>query len=307
MGPGPDSDGSWFPLAELTFGRANSGLLVGEAIISEVHFAPVDPDGERRQMKADDFEYIELYNRTNSALDISDWRLTGGVELTFPAGTIVNAQEALLVVPFDPTDRTKGQIFRVVHNVDPAVALVGPYSGTLQDDGDAVRLERPDQPSAEDPAFTPYLYVDEVTYQVIAPWPLDAAGTGSSLTRVSAESYGNSAASWTASAVTPGAVDFVRRLAGDANEDGRFNQLDLVQVLQGGKYQSRQPATWREGNWNGDDVFDQLDLVSALQTGNYLGPLGAMAIGGRSGVKSANAVVDENSVDLDRLFAEIGG
>jgi hypothetical protein len=60
------------------------------------------------------------------------------------------------------------------------------------------------------------------------------------------------------------------RAAGDANTDGRFDQLDIVAVLQAGKYRSNQAASWSEGDWNGDGVFNQLDIVAALQTDNYL-------------------------------------
>ena len=57
---------------------------------------------------------------------------------------------------------------------------------------------------------------------------------------------------------------------GDANRDGEFNQLDIVQVLQAAKYLTGNPATWQGGDWNGDGVFDQLDIVAALRTGKYL-------------------------------------
>ena len=40
-------------------------------------------------------------------------------------------------------------------------------------------------------------------------------------------------------------------MAGDANQDLSFDQLDLVQVLQAGKYLTRESATWGEGDWNG--------------------------------------------------------
>jgi hypothetical protein len=57
---------------------------------------------------------------------------------------------------------------------------------------------------------------------------------------------------------------------GDANRDLQFDQHDIVQVLQAGKFRTGEPATWEEGDWNGDGFFDQLDIVAALQTGNYL-------------------------------------
>ena len=90
------------------------------------------------------------------------------------------------------------------------------------------------------------------------------------MTRVSPESLGNYAASWSGGDPTPGAVDFVLRQPGDANEDGQFDQLDIVHVLQSGKYLTGQPATWSEGDWDGNGEFDNLDIVAALQTGNYL-------------------------------------
>ena len=51
------------------------------------------------------------------------------------------------------------------------------------------------------------------------------------------------------------------QVAGDANLDCQFDQLDLVQVLQAGKYLTGETATSEEGDWNGDRVFDQLDIV----------------------------------------------
>jgi hypothetical protein len=68
----------------------------------------------------------------------------------------------------------------------------------------------------------------------------------------------------------PNTVDVIFQQAGDANEDGQFDQLDIVRVLQGGKYRTRESATWQEGDWNGDEVFDQRDIVVALQTANFL-------------------------------------
>jgi hypothetical protein len=60
-----------------------------------------------------------------------------------------------------------------------------------------------------------------------------------------------------------------QQLRGDANHDGVFNQLDIVQVSQNGKYLTGEPAVWEDGDWNSDAVFDQMDIVMALQTGSY--------------------------------------
>ena len=59
------------------------------------------------------------------------------------------------------------------------------------------------------------------------------------------------------------------RRTGDVNADGRFDQRDLIAVLQSGKYLSGQSADWTEGDWNGDGLFDQLDIVDVLQADTY--------------------------------------
>jgi len=58
---------------------------------------------------------------------------------------------------------------------------------------------------------------------------------------------------------------------GDANLDGEFNSADLIQVLQGGLYESEQTglATWGLGDWNADRDFNSTDLIVALQSGGY--------------------------------------
>jgi hypothetical protein len=65
-------------------------------------------------------------------------------------------------------------------------------------------------------------------------------------------------------------VHIERLVAGDANGDVRFDQQDIVKVLQGGKYMTGEQANWTEGDFNHDGRFDQLDIVTALSTGEYL-------------------------------------
>lgn len=48
-----------------------------------------------------------------------------------------------------------------------------------------------------------------------------------------------------------------------------YPKLDLVQILQAGKYRTGEPATVTEGDINGDGLSNRLDLVFALQNGNY--------------------------------------
>ena len=95
---------------------------------------------------------------------------------------------------------------------------------------------------------------------------------------------------------------------GDSNGDGQFNQLDIVTVLQPGKYLTAEPADFAAGDWNGDGVFDQQDIVVALQTGHYLqGPYAASSRTGWLAPEGAEKLAVDTllglKLELDDLLA----
>ena len=59
-------------------------------------------------------------------------------------------------------------------------------------------------------------------------------------------------------------------VSGDSDENGEFDQNDLIHVLQAGKYLTGKTADWGAGDWNGDGQFDQVDISTALGAGTYL-------------------------------------
>ena len=92
-------------------------------------------------------------------------------------------------------------------------------------------------------------------------------------------------------------------LAGDADRDGDFDQLDLVLVQQAAKYLTGLAATWGEGDWDGgpgtranpqpgDGVFDQKDVIASLTAGIYLtGPYSVrLAPGGQNAAELDDAI-----------------
>ena len=102
-----------------------------------------------------------------------------------------------------------------------------------------------------------------------------------------------------------------RLLAGDADQDLDFDQLDLVQVQIAAKYLTGQAATWGEGDWNGapggepgnppagNGLFDQLDIIAALGPGHYLtGPYAALAGKGISGDGQTSVVYNANTGEV---------
>ncbi len=306
IGAWPDRESDWLPLAESTFGGQNTGPRVGDVIISEIQFDPTDLDGPTGQ-RADNFEFVELHNTTDHAVDLAGWQIDGDITLEFPAGTTMQPNQTLVLVPFNASTGGTATVFRFIYGMNPTDAVLGRYQRKLVNEGGTLRLERPADAAGQDTAGR-FLFVDAVNYGTESPWPTGANATGSTLTRVSPEAFGNLPSSWTVLAASPGRVDFTAvRIPGDANQDGRFDQLDIVSVLQSGKYRTGQPAAWADGDWTGDGLFDQLDIVAALQGGRYLAAPQAARTGiadlsgGSSGV--VDGPTDIEWALVDEVFA----
>ncbi len=186
-----------------TLGGANAGPRVGPVVISEIMYHPVDnADGSDNSLD----EYVELTNISGASVALADatiatntWRVSGGVDFAFPPGRSLAAGESLLLVNFDPAEASRLAAFRARFAVGAAVAVLGPYSGKLNNDGDDVELKKPTTPL---PSGVPYVLVDKVGYEDALPWPAGADGTGLSLQRRVASAYGNDPANWVAAAPT---------------------------------------------------------------------------------------------------------
>lgn len=143
------------------------------AIFSEIHFAPVDKTSRQ--------EFVEIQSVSSTTLDLSGWRITGGIGYTFPAGTGL-APGALLVVAQDPT---------ALSAKFPGVVALGPYSGRLSSSGDTVILR--DELSRRR---------DEVEYGRGFPWPTGGGDTGYSIELMNPSLDGRQGGSWRLSAPT---------------------------------------------------------------------------------------------------------
>ena len=100
----------------------------------------------------------------------------------------------------DPANVNRIAAFRNHYRISIAVNIVGGYSGSLNNSYGRIALERPDGGNA-------FVLSDEVIYDDAANWP-SADGTGSTLTRTAANSFGNAPTSWTAQTPTPGVSSF---------------------------------------------------------------------------------------------------
>jgi hypothetical protein len=175
-----------------TLGGSNTRPRVGPVVINEIQHHP-DVGGD---------EFIELKSITNSTVKLYDpnfptntWRLSP-LGYSFPTNATIATNGLLLIVPIDPAT------FRAKYGVPGAVPIFGPYSGVLQDSGETLALQRPDQPDLDTNTgtyFIPYIDVDVVRYNNKAPWPTNADGFGPSLERLNAAAYGNDPINWRAS------------------------------------------------------------------------------------------------------------
>ncbi len=232
LGRWPDGEGLLFPMQSVTIGRQNSGPLLGDALISEIHFHPRDPDANG-PLTERDFEYVEVYNRTDQPLDLSGWRIaddTGATIFAVPAKTVLEAQEVVVIVGFDPViNPTLRGAFALTFSQSPDVLVVGPLAATLADQGGTVRLEKPGVPSAA-PEDAAWVLVDRVTYDDQSPWPSDVHANGQSLQRVSELAFADMASSWISARANPGQVRFFVTRPGDVTGDGRIDIADVDQL-----------------------------------------------------------------------------
>ena len=108
-------------------GAANAAPKIGPITINEIMYHPPDLTvGTNTTVDDTRDEYIELYNITTNAVDLSGWRLKGDTEYIFTNGTTLAAGGYLLLVSFDPTVATNLTAFLTNYNLTAATPIYGP-------------------------------------------------------------------------------------------------------------------------------------------------------------------------------------
>ncbi len=162
----------------VTHGPSGTGLLpeaqVGNPAIVFGDYQ-VNPDVDiisDPAISPQDCEYIELENPNSYAVDISGWKLSGGVEFTFKPGTVIAANNSLYVCP-----NVKAFLRR---NESPtggeSLFVVGGYDGHLSNWGETINLLAADDSIidtfsyAENPSDQQrYLRISEMMYHPSSP------------------------------------------------------------------------------------------------------------------------------------------
>jgi len=124
-----------------------------DVVINEINYHP-EPDCEYE-------EFIEIYNRGETIVDLSNWRFIEGVIAAFPEGTILRPKEFLLVAKYPD---------RVAAAFNIPADRIFPYSGSLSNNGEDIVL-----------VDAAGVQIDRVRYNDRFPWPTSCDGGGPSL------------------------------------------------------------------------------------------------------------------------------
>ncbi len=199
---------SFFVLqANTTLGATNGLPWIPPLVISKIHYAPSEQQGYTEG------EYIELCNRsaTPFAMGVSypgepqrgtyPIRIAQAVSFAFDSATVVQPNERILVVPFDPADTAKLHAFKQRYGALTSTRFFGPYTGSLNNSGSTLELRFPDYPNLPDETHTnywaPYYTAEQIRYSSLAPWPTNACKSGLLLTRRALNQFGSDPANWT--------------------------------------------------------------------------------------------------------------
>ena len=190
-------------------------------------------------------EWIELKNQNSVDVDLSGWRLDGGVDFVFPAGTVIRAGK-YVVVAADPA---------ALMMASGLTTVLGPMTSSLSNRGESITLKNNNDRR-----------MDEIEYADRAPWPVAADGSGATLAKYQALRDSELPENWRASrevGVTPGAYNFTPQSNdGTIPPDGVVRTVDRYYKFDGTAADSAGRATSVNGSlMNGAGFVDAFPSI----------------------------------------------
>ena len=110
-----------FVLGVIRFPSGAHAAADSVVVFNEIHYHPAD--------ELNDTEWVELRNLNGVDVDISNWRLRGGVDFDFVEGTLISGH-GFLIVAADPA-----------HASLAGRGALGPFTGRLANNGEELRIE----------------------------------------------------------------------------------------------------------------------------------------------------------------------
>ena len=149
-----------------------SDAAFGAELVSSIQLAPGSPYAESTEA------WLELYNRSTNAVNLTGWRLDDGIDFRFAPDTMIPSNGYLVVAKAPAVLQAKY----------PGISIVGPFTNNLSHRGEGIVL----RDASDNPA-------DDVTYFDGGRWPEFADGNGSSLELIDPHADNSIAESWAAS------------------------------------------------------------------------------------------------------------
>ena len=228
IGRFPDGAPDFRELSAKTPGTANSRPLLRDMVINEIMYDPISGDS--------DDEYVELYNRGSTPIDLGNhrnlgpYRLRGGISFSFPTNTIIPANGYVVVAK--NAQRLLTNYLNLTTN-----NTFGNFSGSLANGGDRVTLTIPEDLIRTNNSIVvtniAHIGIDEVTYDTGGRWPQWAHGGGSSLELIDPRSDHHQASSWAASDETAKAAPWTTVSVTGVLDNGNGAMDELQLFLQG--------------------------------------------------------------------------
>ncbi len=171
-------------------------LATSKIVINEVNYRSLEIQK--------DIEFVEIYNADSATVDLTGWQLTDGIAYQFPAGTVINPGD-YLVICADPA---------VCQSEFGITGALGPYTGGLSGGGDDVILRNDYFKIADKVDYKGWQEWPNVRYNDYTTQQYDAATAtyydektkvSTSIQKINPELPGNHAGSWSAAIPSPNA------------------------------------------------------------------------------------------------------
>ncbi|MBN2473869.1 MAG: lamin tail domain-containing protein [Pirellulales bacterium] len=155
--------GEWSALNQATF-FVGQPAVGGDVAITELNYNPYDPTADELAadptFNNDDFEFIELQNTTNHAIDLTGLRFTTGVQFDFGVDNLAAGQSLVLI--------SNPAAFAARYGT--GIHVAGQYTGNLDNDGERIVLQDRNG-----------VAIHDFSYGDSGKWPGRADGKGSAL------------------------------------------------------------------------------------------------------------------------------
>lgn len=259
-----DFQGELIGTQSITVTNAGSSPLAEALRITEIHYNPADPSGNEALLNNDDFEFIELMNISDQAVDLAGVTFAqvevpgdmDGIRFEFDAQVLEPGERIVVAKNRAAFTSRYGTEVRLANGSGDDVAS-GVYGGQLANSGETLTLLAPNGLTIQQ-----FAYSDD--------WYGETDGDGPSLELIDAAIADLSAwerkESWQPSSRLHGTPGAGPRLIGDINNDNVFSSEDILLAFSAGEYEDDidDNSTYEEGDWNGDGDFTTRDLVDAF-------------------------------------------